>query len=248
MADITSGPARRVTFEGATVVILTEPYLPSVGTRIAFAHRARKFANEYASFVSTARDLGADRLVTCSTAFLYADDGGVPLDATSPIDPAGETVAAHAAEYAAELFSTLGGRSVVLRFGWVFGDGDPITARLIASAKKGWQLIDGRPGSWVETIALPDATAIAVAAKAPPGTYNVSDGHPVTQAAINAVLEEATGGSLYPLHDAFWGDLGVLFGSSHLLADTNFTSLTGWRPIEGGVVSFLLGLYGKPSS
>lgn len=240
LSDNTTDPVRRLAFEGATVVIVTEPFLPGVGTRLAFAYRVRKFAHQYASFVRTARDLGANRLVTCSTAFLYADDGGVPLGPTSPIDPAGETVAAYAAEHAAELFSSLGGCSVVLRFGWAFGDGDPVAERVIATARKGWRLIDGRPGSWVPTVARADAvTAIVAATKAPPGTYNISDGHPVTQAAIDAVLEEATETSLDPLSEGYWGELGVLFGASRLLADTNFTGLAGWRPAEGGVISYL---------
>lgn len=249
VTDVASDSVERSALEGMTVVIATDPYPPSFGARLRRKHRARKFASNYATLVRTARDFGADRLIACSTAFLYADDGAVPLDPSlSPIDPAAETVAANAAEGAAELFSTLGGQSVVLRFGWVFGDADPISAQVVAAARKGWRLIEGRPGSWVETIAGPDAaTAIVAATKAPPGIYNVSDGRPVTQAAINAVLEEATGTRLDPLDNVYWGELGVLFGSSHLLSDTNFGGLTGWRPSGADIRSYLLHAVLQPS-
>jgi hypothetical protein len=60
-----------------------------------------------------------------------------------------------------------------------------------------------RSNSWVAAIASNDAArAIQAAFTAPPGTYNVSDGQPVTQGAIHAVLEQAMGKVLHPLYDA----------------------------------------------
>lgn len=169
--------------------------------------------------------------MVCSTAFLYSDDGGQPLVSSSPVEPGAETVAAHAAEAAARVFTSLGGRSVILRLGWVFGDHDPMTAKVVSVAQKGWQLIDGQPTSWVAAIASADAaTAIHAATDAPPGTYNISDGRPVTQGAINAILEEATGTVLHPLCDDSWGEIGTLFGASRFLTDAHFGQLTGWQP------------------
>jgi nucleoside-diphosphate-sugar epimerase len=196
---------------------------------------------EYGSLARAARDLGADRLVVCSSAFLYADDGGRPLLASSPVVPGAETVGAHAAEEAARLFTSLGGCSVVLRLGWVFGDCDPMTAKVVSAAQKGWQLIEGRPSSWVAAIASTDAArAIHAALVMPPGTYNVSNGQPVTQGAINAVLEQATGKVLHPLYDASWGESGTLFGASRLLADHRFGELTGWLPTGTDLCHHLL--------
>jgi nucleoside-diphosphate-sugar epimerase len=231
LTDMFRTRARARPLAGTAVVHITEPFLPGIATRLWRRHRARVLSAEYSLLASALRGLAADRLIVCSTAFLYADDGGRPLLPSSSIEPGPETVAAHAAEGAARLFTSLGGQSVILRLGWVFGDHDPITARVVSVAQKGWQLIDGQPNSWVAAVASADAaTAIHAATAAPPGIYNISDGRPVTQGAINAVLEEATGTLLHPLHDASWGEPGTLFGASRLLADSHFSQFTGWRP------------------
>lgn len=232
---------------GSVVVVLTEPSLPAIATTRLHRHRLRALTAGYTSLVSGARDLGAERLVVCSSAFLYPDDGGQPLHPSTSSELRAETVAPHAAEQAARFFTALGGRSVVLRLGWVFGEHDPIAGRVVAAARKGWQLIDGRPGAWVASIASVDAAAaIRIAMTAPPGTYNISDGRPVTQAAINAVLQKATGSTLHPLFDARWGESGVLFGSSRLLADTGFSDVTGWRPTSSDLRRFLFDAVRRP--
>lgn len=231
LTDIVGARTPLMTLAGTAVVLITEPYLPGFATRLQHQRRARGLLDEYCSLARAARDLGAVRLVVCSSAFLYADDGGRPLLVSSPIDPGAETVGAHAAEEAARLFTTLGGCSVILRFGWTFGDHDPMTAKVVSAAQKGWQLIEGRPSSWVAAINSTDAArAIHAATFAPPGTYNVTDGRPVTQSAIQTVLEQARGTVLHPLYDASWGESGVLFGASRLLADADFGELTGWQP------------------
>ena len=225
-----SGP-KKLPLEGAGVVLITEPSLPGLSTWFRYRHRARALSASYALLVRTAREFGASQLVVCSTAFLYADDHGRPLHASSVIEARAETVAAYAAEQSAQLFTSLGGRSVILRLGWVFGDQDPITARVVSAAEKGWQLIEGEPGSWVATISAADAArAVHAATNWPPGIYNVSDGRPVTQAAINAALEEAAGRRLHPLFDPDWGEDSTLFGASRWLARSNFDELRGWRP------------------
>lgn len=219
------------TLAGAALVIVTEPFVPGITTRFRYRHRARTLVARYSSLVRSASDVGVERLIVCSSAFLYSDDGGRPLLPSSPLEPAAETVAAHAAERAAHLFTNLGGQSVVLRFGWVFDDDDPITARVVATAQKGWQLIEGRAGSWVPAISSADVTkALCAASTASPGTYQVSDGRPITQGAVVALLEEASGRVLHPLHDPSWGEAGTLFGASRLLSDAPDTQLAGWRP------------------
>ncbi|MGO9207333.1 MAG: hypothetical protein ACLQBX_14335 [Candidatus Limnocylindrales bacterium] len=231
LTDIVEGRTGASPLAGTAVVLITEPLLPGLATRLRRRHRARALAAEFVTLARVASDLGADRLVVCSTAFLYSDDGGQPLVSSSPVEPGAETVAAHAAEAAARVFTSLGGRSVILRLGWVFGDHDPMTAKVVSVAQKGWQLIDGQPTSWVAAIASADAaTAIHAATDAPPGTYNISDGRPVTQGAINAILEEATGTVLHPLCDDSWGEIGTLFGASRFLTDAHFGQLTGWQP------------------
>ncbi len=157
------------TLRGIEVILITEPLMPGFSRRLRHRQRLRVLTAAYTSLARAARDLGADQLVVCSTAFLYADDQGRPLDTSAPVVPRVETAEAFAAEQAAELFSVLGGRSVVLRFGWVFGDRDPVTARVVSAAQKGWQLIDGQPSSWVPAIARADAASAIHAATAAPG-------------------------------------------------------------------------------
>lgn len=216
---------------GNAVVIVTEPFLPGPLTVLRHHRRARSLTRRYSSLAAAARDQGADQLVVCSTTFLYGDDDGHPLTTVSPVQPRAETVAAWAAEQAAGLFTSLGGRSVVLRFGWVFGLHDPITAQVLSAARNGWRLIDGDPGAWVASLNVAQAaTAIDAAIGAPPGTYNVSDSRTVAQAAVNAVLQDVTGAVLHPLYDPYWGPNSTLFGASRRLAEGDFARSTGWLP------------------
>jgi nucleoside-diphosphate-sugar epimerase len=178
----------------------------------------------------TAGYRGAIRLIVISTVFLYGSDGGLILDPGSPIQEAAETARAADAERAARLFASLGGESVILRLGWAYGREDGITSRVLAAARRGWQLIDGEPGAWLAMIAETDAAdAVLPALALPAGTYNLTDGCPVTQAAVNARLGAAAGRSLHPLNDPRWGE-GILFGPSRRIIDHTFGDLTGWHP------------------
>jgi nucleoside-diphosphate-sugar epimerase len=79
-------------------------------------------------------------------------------------------------------------------------------------------------------IAEPDAArAVLPALTLPPGTYNVTDGCPVTQATLNARLAAALGKNLHPLDDPYWGRRGVLFGHSRRITDGRFHDLVGWH-------------------
>lgn len=236
------GQGRHRSSGGAAVVIVTEPCLPGLLTAFQYRWRARRLARRYAALARAVRDQGAEQLIVCSTAFLYGDDNGTSLSPLSPVEPRAETVVAAAAEKAARLFSALGGHAVVLRFGWVFGLHDPITTRALSTARKGWQLIQGRPGAWVSSINAASAVnAIDAATAAPPGTYNVSDGRPVTQAALNAALQDEAGTRLHPLYDPGWGQDSTLFGASRHLADGTFSRLTGWHPVGPDLLAHLSG-------
>ncbi len=217
--------------EGVAVVLVTEPFLPSLVTRLRHRRRAHAFASEYNELVELARAAGAERLVVCSSAFLYSHDYGRLLGLDSPLDPGPETVGASAAEHAAERFAQLGGRSVVLRLGWLFADNDPLTVAVTSAARKGWRRIEGAPTSWVPAIPAVDAaSAVHAALVAPPGTYDVVDRRQVTQGHINATLEAASAASLHPLSDPRWGESGALFGASRRMADSGLGRLPGWAP------------------
>jgi hypothetical protein len=226
---------------GGTVVFVTVPQPPGFAGRLRHKFRAKTLAAEFEQAVISAHGHGAAQVIVLSTVFRYCDDGRLPLQVDSPVLDAAETARAAAAERAARLFSELGGDSVVLRLGWTCGRGEGIVRRVMSAARRGWQLIDGPPGGWVAMIAEPDAARVVVPAlTVPPGTYNVTDGQPVTQAALNADLAAWVGKELHPLDDPHWGPRGVLFGPSRMIADSTFADLSGWRPQTRGVAEYLL--------
>lgn len=229
--------ARSPGLADATVVLLTVPGPPPRLRRQPSAWDAG-----FEDAALTAQRRGAARVLVISTVFLYHGDQGWLLDPGSPIQEAAETAPAAAAERAARLFASLGGDSVVVRLGWPYGRDDGITSRVLAAARRGWQLIDGEPGAWLAMIAETDAAdAVLPALRVPAGTYNVTDGCPVTQATLNARLAAAAGRSLHPLDDPRWGG-GILFGTSRRILDGRFGELTGWRPRVPRAAESLAGL------
>jgi hypothetical protein len=216
---------------GATVVFVTVPRPPGLATRLQHRFRAPALAGDFEQAVMDAHELGAARVVVLSTVFRYDDDCGLSLHSGSPTLAAAETAPSAAAERAARLFTSLGGDAVVLRLGWTLGREEAITRRVLSAARRGWRLIDADPGTWVAMLAEPDAAqAVLPALTVPPGTYNVTDGFPLTQGMLNERLEAAVGRTLHSLDELGWGDDGTLFGPSRRIADRTFGVLTGWRP------------------
>jgi len=226
-----SSAAGRGALAGATVVFVTVPRPPGRGGLLRFRHQSARLAAGFEQAALAARCHGAARVIVLSTAFVYDDDRGAPLRPGAPTVTAAETSAATAAEQAARMFTGAGGDCVVLRLGWTCGAGDAITRRVLAAASRGWRLIDGDPGACVAMLAEPDAaSAVEAALFAAPGTYNVTDGWPITQSALNTRLEAAAGRLLHGLDEPRWGEGGVLFGPSRKITSAAFTTLTGWRP------------------
>jgi hypothetical protein len=216
---------------GATVVVATVPRLPGLASGLRHWCRSAALAADFSRAVTAARKHGAARIIVLSTAFRYDDDRGVALYPGSPTLTAAETAQAAAAEAGARLFSRLGGESVVLRLGWTCGREDAITRRVVSAARRGWRLVDADPAAWVPMIAEADAArAVRPALTVPPGTYNLTDGCPVTQGMLNARLEAAAGQALHGLDDPGWSYRGALFGRSRKITGTAFGALTGWRP------------------
>jgi len=227
---------------GATVVFVTLPRLPGLAARLRCRYRDPALAAGFEQAVTTARHHRAARVVVLSTAFRYDDDDGLTLHPGSPTLEAAETAPAAAAERAARLFTSLGGDSVVLRLGWTIGPEERITRRVLSAARRGWRLIDADPSAWVAMIAETDAArAVRSALTVPPGTYNVTDGYPVTQGMLNARLETALGRPLHSLDELGWGADGILFGPSRRIADRTFGDLTGWQPQSAQAAESLAG-------
>jgi hypothetical protein len=218
-------------FTGSAVVLVTAPWPPGLAGRLRHRFQTTALTRDFEQAARVAREHGAARIVVLSTVFRYDDDDGLPLLPGSPIMTAAETAPAGAAEEAAHLFASLGGDAVLLRLGWTYGREEAITRRVVSAARRGWRLIDGDPAAWIAAVGETDAAqAVLPALTVAPGTYNVTDGVPVTQAMLNARLETALGRDLHTLDDPGWGLEGILFGPSRKIADTTFADLTGWRP------------------
>jgi UDP-glucose 4-epimerase len=83
---------------------------------------------------------------------------------------------------------------VVLRFGLFMGPDSGSMRAALEAARGGASTAWGPPGAYRPTIWLDDAAAaIAAALHVPPGTYNVSDADPATNAEIDAALAAAVG-------------------------------------------------------
>jgi nucleoside-diphosphate-sugar epimerase len=228
---------------GATVVFVTVPRPPGLASRLRHRFRDPALAAGFRQAATAAFLHGAARVVVLSTAFCYDDDDGLPLHPGAPTLEAAETAPAAAAEEAARLFTSLGGDSVVLRLGWALSREETITRRVLSDARRGWRLIDGDPAACVAVIAESDAARASLSAlTVPPGTYNVTDGLPATQAELNARIEGALGRSLHSLDDPDWAEAGVLFGPSRRITDDTFGNLTGWRPQGVSAAESLAGM------
>jgi nucleoside-diphosphate-sugar epimerase len=101
------------------------------------------------------------------------------------------TSALSAERNARELF---GGDTVVLRFGVFIGPGSESALATLEAARGGASLAPGPPGAYRPTVWLDDAAdAIAAALAVSPGTYNVADTDPATNAEMDAALAAAAG-------------------------------------------------------
>jgi nucleoside-diphosphate-sugar epimerase len=124
-----------------------------------------------------------------------------------------------------------------------------MTRRVLSAARRGWRLIDADPAAWVPLIAQADAArAVRPALTVPPGTYNLTDGCPVTQGMLNDRLEAATGLALHSLDDPGWGYKGALFGRSRKITGTAFGALTGWRPRVAPAANSLAAMLSGPAA
>ena len=232
-----------VRLEGAAVVFVAVPRPPGLALRLRHRYRPGALRAGFEQAALVARHRGAARVVAVSTVFCSGGEPkpaagvggpgapGWPGDLGGPGEPSAEIAAAASAERGAHRFAGLGGDAVILRLGWAYGAEDGLTRRVLAAAGRGWRLIDGDPGDWLSMIAESDAArAVLPALSVPPGRYDVTDGCPVTQAAVNASLAAAAGIDLYPLDDPHWGRRGILFGRSRRVTGRAFGDLTGWQP------------------
>src|SRR3954453_1721575 len=194
-ADVFDEASLRRAFAGADTVVNLLTHVPSadrMADRTAWEENDRVRTEASAAIARAAQAAGVRRLIQESIAFVYADGGDAWLDEDAPVAGGGVTTTALTAERnARELFE---GDTVVLRFGLFIGPESASTLAALEAARGGTSIAPGPPGAYRPTVWLDDAAAaIAAAVQAPPGTYNVADADPATNAQIDAALAAAVG-------------------------------------------------------
>jgi nucleoside-diphosphate-sugar epimerase len=227
-ADVLDEASLRRAFDGADAVVNLLTHIPGVermADMSAWAENDRLRTEASAAIARAAGAAGVRRLVQESIAFVYADGADAWLDEDAPVIGGGVTTSALTAERnARELF---GGETVVLRFGLFVGPDSDSSAAALQAARAGTSIAAGPPGAYRPMIWLEDAaTAVAAALRVPPGTYNVADDDPPTNAEIDAALAAAAGvGSLAvgPPRD---GPLA----RSQRVSNRRLREASGWAP------------------
>ncbi|MFN8109376.1 MAG: NAD-dependent epimerase/dehydratase family protein [Thermoleophilia bacterium] len=194
-ADVFDQASLRRAFDGAEVVVNLLTHIPGADRMAdpeAWRENDRLRTEGSAAIARAAGDAGAERLVQESIAFVYADGGDAWLDERAPVRGEGVTASALVAERnARELFP---GDTVVLRFGLFIGADSGSAMFALEAARQGASIAMGPPGAYRPTLWLDDAaSAVSAALRVPPGTYNVTDTEPPTNAEIDGALASAVG-------------------------------------------------------
>jgi nucleoside-diphosphate-sugar epimerase len=227
-ADVFDEASLRRAFADADAVVNVLTHVPRADRMAdpsAWAENDRIRTEASAAIARAARAAGVRRLVQESIAFVYADGGDAWLDEDAPVAGGGVTSTALTAERnARELFA---GDAVVLRFGLYMGPDSGSTRAALEAARHGASIAPGPPGAYRPTIWLDDAAAaIAAAVRVVPGTYNVVDSDPATNAEIDAALAAAAGvGALRPRT----GQDGPL-ARSQRVSNRRLREASGWAP------------------
>jgi nucleoside-diphosphate-sugar epimerase len=227
-ADVFDEASLRRAFDGAEAVVNLLTHIPSIarmGDASAWDENDRLRTEASAAIARAATAVGAQRLVQESIAFVYADGGDAWLDEDAPAVGGGVTTTALTAERnARELFD---GDTVVLRFGLFMGPDSGFTVAALESARDGESSAVGPPGAFRPTVWLDDAAAaITAALRAPPGTYNVADADPLTNAEVDAALAAAVGLDALRPHAPPDGPLA----RSQRVSSRRLREATGWAP------------------
>jgi UDP-glucose 4-epimerase len=194
-ADVFDEASLRPAFEGADAVVNVLTHVPPADRMAdlsAWAENDRIRTHASAAIARAAQAAGVRRLVQESIAFVYADGGDAWLEEDARVEGGGMTTTALTAERnARELF---GGETVVLRFGLFMGPDSGSMRAALKTAREGKSVAMGPPSAYRPTLWLDDAAAaIAAALTVPPGTYNVTDSDPATNAEIDAAVAALLG-------------------------------------------------------
>jgi nucleoside-diphosphate-sugar epimerase len=227
-ADVYDDGSLRRAFGGADAVVNLLTHVPTadrMADPTAWEENDRLRTEASAAVARAAGDAGVRRLVQESIAFVYADGGDAWLDEDAPVAGGGVTTTALTAERnARELFD---GDTVVLRFGLFMGPDSGSTLATLEAARGGASVAAGPPGAYRPTLWLDDAaTAVVAALRVPPGTYNVTDADPATNAEIDAALAAAVGVDALHPRPPQEGPLA----RSQRVSNRRLREASGWAP------------------
>jgi nucleoside-diphosphate-sugar epimerase len=184
--DLFSASSLVTALRGHDAVLNLATRIPrKVTSKSAWAANDRVRLAGSAALTAAVREVPEVRIVVQEgISFVYADGGDRLLTEDAPLRPRGVTASSVVAH---ENVAALEDRTVVrLRIATLVGS-DPLTAALLASARRGAPLIMGSRTDWTTAIHPSDAGAAAAAALgAPSGVYNVG-----APAVLKGVLGEA---------------------------------------------------------
>jgi UDP-glucose 4-epimerase len=233
-ADVFDAASLGRAFDGTDAVVNLLTHVPSpdrMADPSAWEENDRLRAEASRAIARTAQAARVRRLVQESIAFVYADGADAWLDEDAPVGGGGVATAPLTAERnARELFD---GDTVVLRFGLFIGPDSESTLAAVRAARGGLSIAPGPPGAYRPTLWLDDAaTAIAAALRVPPGTYNVADTQPATNAEIDAALAAAVGVEALRPRAPQDGPLA----RSQRVSNARLREASGWAPrVRAGI-------------
>jgi nucleoside-diphosphate-sugar epimerase len=238
-ADLLDSDALTAAMRGHDAVCNLATHIP-VGAKAALPTawaEDRRIREQGSLAVATAAiAAGVPRIVQEGVAFVYAEPGKSDPDREltedSPLDPH-YPPAVLVAQRNAERVQAAGGTTVVLRFGWFYGD-DANTLDTLRHARAGDRLPLGRLDDWVTRVNVADTgTAVVSALTAPGGVYNVAQ-EPARRRALADGIARAAGVDAVKsipapvLKLAGSGPRTVL--KSLRVSSAKFRDGTGWRP------------------
>jgi nucleoside-diphosphate-sugar epimerase len=244
-------PVRGDLFDPGALVQMVEgsEAIIHLATRIPASSRMRKAsawqendrlrAEGTTNLVDAGIAAGVGVVVYPSVVFLYPDSGSQWIDATTSGQRTTPFLKSTvAAESQVQRFTDAGGRGVVLRLAWLYGQESSHTLEAREYAKKGIAAIAGRGDAYQSWIWDQDAAEAIVMAMehAPAGIYDVVDDEPVSRNDLVRAMASGVGrknlrrlpGIVTRL--ATGGTVAEMAGRSQRVSNRRFKEATGWKP------------------
>jgi 2-alkyl-3-oxoalkanoate reductase len=237
-ADLLDAGAVRAAMQGHDVAINVATRVPAPNRMLlpgAWREMNRIRTRGSAILADAVLELGVARLIQESFAPIYPDRGSEWITEDTPVKLARYNRSVADAEASAARVAKAMRIAVTLRFGLLYGAGDPFVDTMIASLRRGWAPFIGDPDGYVALVTHDDAAAAVVAAlQVPTGTYNVVDDEPMTRRELATDIATMLGVPA-PRFLPRWigrlgGSLGETLSRSQRISNRKLREASGWRP------------------